>query len=482
MRQAYLVVDIGTGNARAGVIATDGETLSIATRDTSYLRDTAFADGLYFHPKQWLDMVVELSLEALAGAGAYEIVAVSATSQREGIVLIDEAGEAFLGIPNVDNRAADCLGVLEHQEEIQRLTGFAPIPSFSGPKLFAVCRMQPAVAARIHRVTSISEWIGYAMTGEVVWEHSQAMHTLTYDHEKAQWSPALCGMFGINPDWLPPLARCGDVLGSIRPEMRERLGTGQQAVFVVGGSDSQLALIGMEVPLNGVAIIAGTTTPIERLLAAPPQHSGGWLNPHAIAGQYMLEVNAAYTGINYQRFKTMFFGDTPYEMLEAQALSRGLPRCMAMMSMGIILPEPPVMRGGFLFENPLSFDLEDVDFLHAIALDIACGLRQCIDYLDTLSPLDDTPIIGCGGGFAGRLMPRYTAALTNRTIQVPKGYRQASMLGCARACGQALGEAPFPLSIEREITPECGADLQAYYDRWYAYREAMRAMNGISLA
>ena len=50
MKKAHLIIDIGTGNSRAGVISTEGELLSVATRDSVYYTDTDFADSIYFKP------------------------------------------------------------------------------------------------------------------------------------------------------------------------------------------------------------------------------------------------------------------------------------------------------------------------------------------------------------------------------------------------------------------------------------------------
>lgn len=479
MDPIYLIVDVGTGNLRVGAVdASRGALLQIATCDTPYTRDPAYADSSIFIPDQWKIVIQDLIGQVLARLPGRTVAAVSASSQREGIVLIDREGRDFLGIPNVDNRAAAYLGLIEHAKKIEEHTGFGLNPAFCGPKLFATMRAQPEIAERIRSFLSISDWIGYLFTGRIAFEHAQAMHTLVYDHVVHRWDPHLCDLFGIPFDWLPELVSSGSVLGKVNQKAAELYHVPSNAVFITGGADTQLALIGIQANVGDTSIISGTTTPVEKLLDQPLRTQGGWLNPHARMGQYMLEVNAAYTGLNYQRFKQMFFPNDSYESLERRAAERGVPAVTAMFSMGLCLPTPPILHAGFLTPNPIPFDLQGVDFFHAIALDMACGIAAACSYADELT-VPSARLLCCGGGFQGQLLPRYITALTGKPLMIYEGYKQASILGCARLISEALGRDPFPLKLERTVLPEELQDVRAYQDRWRSFRTAMQATNAI---
>lgn len=478
--KGYLIVDIGTGNMRVAVVSTEGKTLCVTTRDSAYMREDAFRDSTIFSPPMWMQMLREMIVDTLAKCGEIHLLAVSSTSQREGIVLVDQEGHAFLGLPNIDNRAAAFPLAPDSASEVERRTGFAPIPSFSGPKLYATLQQQPDVARRIHKVTSISDWVGFEMTGRLAWEHSQAMHTLTYDFGKRAWSAELCGLMQIPPPWLPDLMESGTVLGTLKKEYQDLLG-GRDIPFVVGGADTQMALVGMQMKVGDVGIISGTTTPVEKLLDSVPHRRGGWLNPHSEAGQYMLEVNAAYTGINYQRIKNLLFSGQTYEELETEALERGLPKMMAMFSMGLNEPDGPIAKGGFLFDNPIAYDIRPCDFMHAMALDIACGIWMALERMQGITQALPNVLMGCGGGFQGMLLPKYLAELSGKTILIDAGYLQASALGCARMCERALRMQPFKRSIDREVRAKPNAELHAYYQNWRQYREALRPTNPIPM-
>lgn len=97
MKQAHLIFDIGTGNSRVGIISTEGELLAVATKDSIYHTDRDFKDSIYFVPSEWIAAWKELVKEVLEKAGEAEILSVSASSQRQGIVLISEDGRSLVG-------------------------------------------------------------------------------------------------------------------------------------------------------------------------------------------------------------------------------------------------------------------------------------------------------------------------------------------------------------------------------------------------
>ena len=83
-KDAYLVVDIGTGNVRVVVVNPYGEILGVATGDIVYHRDNLYPDSIYFDPELLWQQLKELGARALKQAGDVLIKAITTTSQREG--------------------------------------------------------------------------------------------------------------------------------------------------------------------------------------------------------------------------------------------------------------------------------------------------------------------------------------------------------------------------------------------------------------
>src|SRR5690606_2502020 len=103
-KDAYLIVDIGTGNARVAVVTPVGEILSIQRENVQYETDSKYEDSIFFKPDQLWQQIRDLAKRALTESGAVAIKAISSTSQREGIVVVDVEGNSLLGMPNIDHR------------------------------------------------------------------------------------------------------------------------------------------------------------------------------------------------------------------------------------------------------------------------------------------------------------------------------------------------------------------------------------------
>lgn len=98
-KEAYIVIDIGTGNVRVAVAATTGDILGIERENIIYHKDENYPEALYFDPQQLWDQVTVLTKSALAQAGDVQVLALTATSQREGIVLLNKEGKSLIGLP-----------------------------------------------------------------------------------------------------------------------------------------------------------------------------------------------------------------------------------------------------------------------------------------------------------------------------------------------------------------------------------------------
>ena len=475
MRQAHMIFDIGTGNSRVGIVSTAGEVLSVATKDSVYYYDRDFKDSIYFVPSEWIKIFQELVHNAMEKAGEVEILSVSASSQRQGIVLISEEGESLVGYQNGDNRGADYMRDIPWSR-VKELTGLDPMPIYSCIKFRGTMKKQPYVADKTKYYTSISDWIGYLATGKVVWEKSQAMQTAVYDVAAGTWSEELCGLLEIDPGKLPPLAPAGTVLGKLTPEFAQKFHLPKSAVYVVGAADTQTALIGSAAEENEVTIVSGTTTPVvkikDRFMQVPV-----WMGPHAVDGQYMLEVNAASTGINLQRFKNMFLQQYTYEDLIGRCLEKPIPGCMAMFAMGPHLAEAPVQYGGFLLDNPIGHDMEAVDFFHAMSLDIAMSITLCIERINQIDPYGENYVVGCGGGLRSQIITQAIADLSGFEIRLFQGYDQATMMGCMRLCNKGLQISAGERKLVSSVQPDENPRLQEYFEKWKRMRSCYRLMN-----
>lgn len=476
-KDVYLIVDIGTGNARVAVATTDGNLLSVKRENIHYDTDFRYPDSIYFNPVDLWSQILRLAQEAVVESGdAVKVIAVTATSQREGIVVIDSTGTPLLGMPNIDHRGRQWEGDLQNKHVVYNLSGRYPTSLFSAFKLVGLREVYPELFAKVDCVMSISDWIQYQFSGVVGYEHSQASETLLYDVEAKQWSGELLDLFKLPSKLLPALRNSGTVLGTIVPSVAHSLQINKDAVVVVGGGDTQLAIRSMEPSANDVVIVSGTTTPIIKIVSdyVKDKNQRTWTSRHIDQGNYILEANAGVTGLNYQRLKEVFYPNEGYDIIEKELDETSYSQCMASLGSLIADEEEPLTKGGFIFNAPVSHQLTRGSFVFSILWDIACSIYENYKFLDAVSKHEESYIWACGGGIESRKLRQFLANLLGKRIRIRNTYRQASVLGGVFICNDALGIKNTTPALLEETFPEEQDKFQKLYIEWKNARKTFK--------
>lgn len=475
-RQGHLIVDIGTGNARVGVVSTDGEILSIKRENVHYITDENYEESIYFEPDELWSQITRLSKEALQEAGDIDIRAITATSQREGIVVVDREGNSLLGMPNIDHRGRKWEKDLKDKDLVYELSGRYPTSLFSAFKLVGLRAVYPDQFAKVSCVMSISDWIQFKFSGVEAYEHSQASETLLYDVEAKKWSGVLLSLFDLSMSILPELKDSGSILGKILPAVAEQYGISKDAVVVVGGSDTQLAIRSMEPSPNDVVIVSGTTTPIIKIVSTfekdPDQRT--WTSRHIDKDNFILEANAGVTGLNYQRLKEIFYPNEGYDVIEKELAETTYFQCVASLGSLIADEEEPLVKGGFIFNAPVSHQLTRGSFVFSILWDIACSIYENYKFLCDVSSHNESYIWACGGGVQSRSLRQYLANLLGKSIRIRNTFRQASVLGGAFICNEALGIPNETPSVLEETFPREQEKFESLYQEWKKARKTFK--------
>ena len=114
-----MAIDAGTGSVRAVIFDTQGNQISVAQKEWIHLEVEGVPNSMTFDVEKNWDLTVWCIQESLKEAGlkGADILAVSATSMREGIVVYDKEGIAIWGVANVDARADKEVRFLKEQYE-----------------------------------------------------------------------------------------------------------------------------------------------------------------------------------------------------------------------------------------------------------------------------------------------------------------------------------------------------------------------------
>ncbi|MGX5818893.1 FGGY-family carbohydrate kinase [Chitinophaga lutea] len=476
-KHAYIIADIGTGNVRVAAASPDGKVLGVAREDIVYVKDPLYPDALYFEPEQLWQQVLRLARQVLPAAG--KVRAITATSQREGIVLISADGRSLIGLPNIDHRGREWEPIMQDKSRVYQLTGRYPTSLFSAMKLVGIRERRPEIWQDTASFLSISNWIEYKFSGVARYEHSQASETLLYDVNRQAWSPELCSVFGLSESLLPPVVHSGTVLGKVAPEVTGALSIDPEAVVIVGGGDTQLAIRSTRPSVADMVIVSGTTTPIVKLTDTYTLdgEERTWTSRDIVQGRFVFEANAGVTGLNYQRLKEIFYPNESYDVIERELAENTHTFCMASLGSLLADEEESLTRGGFIFPTPVSHLLTRGSFVWATVLDIACSIVRNYRILADVSGHQPDYIWGCGGGLQSRTLRQLIANLTGKKVQMRPSFQQSSAIGGALICNEALGiDAHIDDTIET-VYPQEGELYAQLYADWEKTRKNFRNMN-----
>ncbi|WP_010549257.1 rhamnulokinase [Brachybacterium paraconglomeratum] len=137
----------------------------------------------------------------------------------------------------------------------------------------------------------VPDAIGFLLTGRRRTELTNASTTGMLAAGEAAWVPELLAAAGVDAGLFAPFIAPGEVLGTVRPELAERLGIEEVPVIAVGSHDTASAVLAVPAaPSEGpVAFISsGTWSLIGLELAAPvtteAAHEAGFTNEGGVDG------------------------------------------------------------------------------------------------------------------------------------------------------------------------------------------------------
>lgn len=471
----YLIIDIGTGNVRVALVSQDGKITWVGREDIIYKKDSKYEEALFFDPGFLWEQILRLIKNGLAENKEAEIVAITTSSQREGIVLLDKKGISIIGFPNHDHRGRFMENTIQDKNAVYNLTGRYPTSLFSALKLAAYREKYPAEWKQADCFLSISDWAQFQLTGIKGYEHAQASETLLYDVKNKCWSDELLSLFNLSKSIVPLLHLSGTQTGNLKKDLVKLWNLNQDVQIIVGGADTQLAIKSTRPKPKDIVIVSGTTTPIVNITThyALDKQQRSWTNSDLNKDQYILETNCGVTGLNFQRMKDIFYPDESYQTIEEELDKITTPACYAHLGSLLANDKAITAKGGFLFEVPVMTTLSRADFAFATLWDIACSIKENLDCLLDIQPNDNDYVWCCGGGFQSRHLREYVAGLTGKKLFLRPGYQQASVSGAAVVCNEAFNNKEKMDATVEVIEPKANEKYDDWHKKWKGNRNAL---------
>jgi autoinducer 2 (AI-2) kinase len=504
-------IDAGTGAGRCLLVSLDGKEVYSAYREWSYYNPPDAPGGMEFAAGDFWRTICE-TVQAAMRQGSInggDIVAVSTTSQREGVVLLDRDGKEIYAGPNLDSRAeAESAWLVErYGERLYQVSGHWPEAMFAPSRLLWLKEYRPAIYKAVARLLLINDWVIYRLSGEFSSEPSNACETLLYDIADQAWSGELAAELGIDPSILAPVVPAGTVVGRVTARAAAETGLAAGTPVVVGGADTQCGLLGMGVINPGeMAAVAGTTTPVQMVTGTPvldPERRM-WSGCHVVPGQWVLESNARATGISYRWLRDAFPTDRKGpdngpggdEFMRLNAAAAAVPPG----ANGVMAFAGPLisnvsrdysLQNGFIGIRPRRPDISGrKEFARAILENMAYAIRGNIEQITAVTGSDPERICVGGGSAASSVWLEILAAITNRTLVIPR-CREVSSIGCAVCAGVGAGVYPdfttgaaALVTIAENVIPNIrlATEYGALYEKWRFFYDQFEAMSALASA
>jgi xylulokinase len=492
-RELILTIDLGTTGCRAILFNTVGQIVASAYEEYGIIHPRP--DWAEQDPYTWWS-AVRNTVCRLSERG--RAVAVSVTSQREGIVPVDGNGQALSNcIIWMDKRTIpQCDRISERIDTsvLFRTTGLRLDPAFSLAKLLWIREQQPSVYAAAHKFLQAEDYLLAQLSGEFVTEHSIASRTMLLDVHQRRWSEDILNRFEIDMAQLPQLLEPGTAIGSLRREVGRELGLPREVLVVAGGGDQQCNAVGAGAVQRGSASIGlGTATAPSVTIHMPV------IDPEmrvpcccaAVPGKWEFEPPIWTTGALLRWFRDQFGheeirvarerGVDPYEILTAEAAtvppgSDGLITLPYFMVAGA--PNWNALARGVLFGLSLGHTRAHVirSLMEAVAYEVLVNV-EAIAQLGW--PLDTLHITG--GGSRSALWQEILCDVTGRRVALASTEDTPS-LGAAVLASVGVGfyssvdEAVIAMTRAKGEQEPNAARHALYRDYYVVYREAYRGL------
>jgi len=458
---SYLMaIDAGTGSIRAVVFDTKGNQISMAQKEWTHLVEAGVPNSMSFDfDKNWVLAcgVIKESL-ACGNIDAKDILALSATSMREGIVLYDENGDELWGVANVDARADKEVKYLkknfpEIEQEFYALSG-QTFALGALPRIMWLKNNRPEIYEKVAKISMIGDWLLARLSGIIATDPSNGGTTGIFSLENRDWHVEMAEKVGLKSDIFPPCYEVGTIIGDVTQTASSETGLSTTTKIVTGGGDVQLGSAGLGVVEDGqVAILGGSFwQQIVNIKSdvKPPKDMGIRVNPHVVAGLSQAEGITFFSGLVMRWFRDAFcdlekleasdMGIDVYTLLEQKASK------IPVGSHGIMPIFSDSMKyGKWYHASPSFLNLSiDPEVCNRASMFKALQENACIvsainlEKIKEFTGVEIDEVVFAGGASKGELWSQTLADVTGCRVKILK-VTEATALGACISAGVGAG-------------------------------------------
>jgi len=449
MSAYFLGIDAGTGSLRAVIFDTFGNQIAIAQQEWNHIVSENISGSMGFDFIHGWKLAKQCIKEVVvkAGISSKEIIAVSASSMREGIIVYDKDKNELWGVANVDSRAGSEVVQLKREyptmeREFYKSSGQTFALS-AAPRILWLKNNQPSLYEKATYFTMISDWILFKLSGELASEPSNGGTAGAFNLKNRDWDKQQFSQCGLK-DLFVPVLESGDILGKISLQASNETGLSTETLVVMGGGDVQIGTAGLGANKLGDAVVLGgsfwqqvVNIPSDTVLSDEMLLR---VNPHVVRGVSQAEGITFFTGLVMRWFRDALGGGRSYAQLEALAAhipvgSYGVtPIFSDRMNYGEWIHACPSFIGLGLDSSKYN-----IGSMFRALEENACIVSAInLENIKAFSGISPTLLTFASGASNGPLWSQILADVTGLEVKVPV-VKEATALGVAMAAGIGAG-------------------------------------------
>ncbi len=483
MNDILLGIDIGTSACKIVAFNKQGKVLAQCTRDYEV-----------FYPKQgyaeqdpntwWNEVCIGIKNLIENGLNPNYIKGIGIDGQSWSAIAIDNKGEVLCNTPIwMDTRANDiCEDMIDKVQNLWLTSGNPVKPSYTMPKVLWYKEHMPEVYENTYKILQCNSYIVFKLTDEISQDRSQGYGWNCYNTQKGEWDKELCESLGVNPELLPPVFACHEVVGRVSEKASELTGLPVGIPVVAGGLDAACGTLGVGVikagqtqeqggQAGGMSICIDEYTADDRLI----------LGSHVVPNLWLLQGGTVAGSASLNWFEKEFCdeeralsagdGKSPFAHIDEGA--KNIP----VGSDGLIfLPYLAGERSPIWDTNAkgvfygIDFSKTKEHFSRAVMEGVAYSLRHNLETAYSSGAVVET-LCAMGGAANSRLWTQIKADVTGKEISVPSS-DTATALGAAILAGVGVGvyksfEEAVELTIKTQREHKPNIENKETYDKAY---------------
>jgi len=454
-----------------------------------------------------------------------QIEGISFCSQMQGLVLVDDNGNALRRpMSYMDQRATAemkaCLGhgLTVSGANVRKLlksliiTHAAPT-SVKDPvwKYKWVQNNEPEVFAKVHKWLDVKEYLICRCTGRFVMTKDSAYATFLYDTRPGKWgwSRTLCKMYGVDPKHLPKVIDCTEQAGVLTEKAANDLGLVPGIPVYGGGGDATLIGVGAGcINIGDTHIYCGTSgwveTVLDRQVVDIFAKIGGIIGAEAGKYNYFAEMETA--GKCFEWVKDHLVLDEIGVYLKKTHITEGKEKIYRSLydymsetiskigpGAGGVIFTPWLHGNRCPFEDPnaagmffnIRLETGKTELIRAVLEGICYHLRWMLEAQEKKVKISRI-IRFVGGGALSPVTCQILSDITGRVVETVESSQDVGAVGAAMLA--AVGKGILPdMSAIRDIIPvkhryEPDMERKKIYDRNYEVYKRLYKNNKKSFA